>query len=504
MKKKNNFILYKLAALIFCMLILNATRVNRVNAQYPFAYYVPPSNPGVIPFYQPIIYPNNNQIDLFNIIRSGIQQAINLSPQRQISYQTNAGNYFPYQTSQAVSSYSYPASNINTAQGPIYQPVTASSYSSLPGLYNPVLNYNAINPDPFYNPVYNQALLNQKLPGIFDQRYYTSPAYNQGELVQIYYPGAPLSGAATYQPYISNSNYYAAGINGFSNGIRISTIPGAELVLANPDYGMYCWDPIKWLEGGYLVGIWCENIPVRAQSLDKRGRLLDDAPTFTVEPTGQTGIMSVLDSPTSLYRALIKASGPADYFVTVVVDAASTIAVAKRRNATCDSCHPKPPGHIGISLAWGNCHECHNLGDVLHRHAYKAGIAVDNCYKCHPSGCLSGAHGQLGIWCTPCHGTLEDALYGKMRISGQLGKPQCADCHDPLHSEPGTALFVDSVGHGNIWCINCHGATHVEVAQPVGLNNCKICHTVQAKIPWMGPNCALCHGSSVSPHLVTD
>ncbi|MBN2373443.1 hypothetical protein JXL19_06640 [bacterium] len=298
-----------------------------------------------------------------------------------------------------------------------------------------------------------------------------------------------------YYPYVTN--------NSFSSGVRIAAAPAAEVVLANPDYGMYCWDPVRWLEGGYYVGIWCQNIPIRAQSLDKHGRLYNKAPSFSVEPTGEKGIMTILDSLISLYQGIISASAPADYIVTVTVDSAITVSVAKRRSATCDSCHPKPPGHIGIPCTWGNCHECHNLGDVLHRHAYKAGIEIDNCYKCHPAGCLSGAHGNLGIWCTPCHGTLEDANFGRMKISGQLGKPQCANCHDPVHSEAGSALFVDSTGHGGIWCINCHGATHVELSQPVGLNNCKFCHTVQANIPWMGPNCANCHGSSYSPHLVT-
>jgi hypothetical protein len=212
--------------------------------------------------------------------------------------------------------------------------------------------------------------------------------------------------------------------------------------------------------------------------------------------------MEILDSSISLYRGIINAAAPNEYLVTVVVDSASTVAVAKRRNASCDVCHPTPPGHIGVEMTWGNCHECHNLGDKLHRHAYNAYIPVDKCYTCHPTGCLSGVHGQRGIWCTPCHGTLEDAAYGRMKISGQLGKPLCADCHDPIHSEPGGALFVDSAGHGGIWCINCHGATHVEVAEPIGLNDCTFCHTVQADIKWMGPNCALCHGSSSSPHYV--
>lgn len=282
----------------------------------------------------------------------------------------------------------------------------------------------------------------------------------------------------------------------------------ASLVLANAVKGMYCWDPIAWLDAGFQVGLWKSDLPIRAQSFDTRGHLIDAVPTFSVQPTGQTGSMTLLRADVHLFQGMISAPGPNDYLATVTIDNASTTAVNHRRSATCESCHPTPPGHIANSFTWERCHDCHNLGNVLHVHGYNANIAIDDCYQCHPTGCLSGLHGQIGIWCTNCHGNLADAVNNQMKISGQLGKPYCADCHDALHSENFPELYMNSVGHGGVWCINCHGPTHIQTVQsfgynPLGYNNCEACHTVQANISWMGPNCGICHTSSVSPHLVT-
>ena len=155
-----------------------------------------------------------------------------------------------------------------------------------------------------------------------------------------------------------------------------------------------------------------------------------------------------------LYEGSIDTSGGAgDYLTTVTVDAASATAVIRRRNFTCDACHATPPGHIANPANWGNCNLCHNLSSEIHIHAYKADIAVDDCYQCHPTGSLNSVHSQqVGMWCTDCHGTLLDAPNNQMNISGQLGLPHCADCHDSQHSENLPALFVDSVRHGGLWC----------------------------------------------------
>jgi hypothetical protein len=453
---------------------------------------------------------NPSPVSLLNFIfpdlyQTGTQLSTSLNPTAQGQYQTNSNFYSPYNSSSQIQFTSTPntysafapslASFYQTRSTGSISPYSTQPFSTINSLSN-ASQPNLIPFAPINQGVYPYSTVNQG--------YFPYSNTSQVQPVLNYYGNGGFSVGFPSQYYLPNSSYYPPATTGsVLDDIRITSLLSAERVLANPEYGMYCWDPQSWLDGGYKVGIWCYRIPIRAQSLDKRGRLIDEAPGFTVEPTGESGLMEILDSSISLYRGFITAKGPNDYLVTVVVDAASTVAVAKRRHASCDACHPSPPGHISAELSWGNCHECHNMGDKMHRHAYKAYIPIDKCYTCHPAGCLSGSHGQRGIWCTPCHGTLEDAVYGRMKISGQLGKPLCADCHDPIHSEPGGELFVNSSGHGGIWCINCHGATHVELSEPVGLNNCTFCHTVQPNIKWMGPNCALCHGSSYSPHFVT-
>ncbi|MGA1844068.1 MAG: hypothetical protein ACMUIS_05850 [bacterium] len=395
------------------------------------------------------------------------------------------GSVFPYSygapfvSSNPLAQGAYPAQALSAnTQRIVFNTQAGIPFSSVPSTYPWIATVNGQQ----YTPL---GIGNQLPTGI---------AYN-GNISSI--------GSLPTWNYVSNTGSYTSGTSDPYANIRVSAVLEANLVLANPEFGMYCVDPTSWKNAGYNLGIWCTKIPIRAQSLDKQGRLYDEAPGFSVDVTSETGIMEIFDSAVSLYRGIITAATPASYLVTVVVDAASTVTEARRRSAACDACHPTPPGHISKQLTWGNCRECHNLPDKMHRHAYKAYIPIDKCYTCHPTGCLSGVHGQRGVWCTACHGTLEDAAYGGMKLTGQLGKPQCADCHDSMHSELGTTLFVDSTGHGGIWCINCHGPTHVELEQPLGLNNCTTCHTVQASIRWMGPNCARCHGSSSSPHFVT-
>jgi len=377
-------------------------------------------------------------------------------------------------------------------------------YSLSPISNNPILGSNGID---FLNPAL--ASTRASSANFFNPAITGTPLYGLGANV-LNSPFAPLApftpffaGALAAQPYATINGRL---INWATPGTRrIAAV--ASLVLANPTYGMYCWDPVFWSDAGFQVKIWGPNKPVRAQSFDDRGFLLDAIPTFSVEPTGQVGTMTLLRADVHLYEGLINAAGAADYLTTVTVDTASTLAVTHRRNATCDVCHPTPPGHIANPATWGNCNSCHVLADVIHVHAYNAYIDIGDCYQCHPTECLSGFHGQRGIWCTNCHGNLADAVNGQMKVTGQLGKPYCADCHDQKHSENLPLLYMDSVGHGGVWCINCHGATHVEYVrpfgyQPLGYNNCESCHMVQAAVSWMGPNCGICHGSSVSPHLV--
>ena len=377
----------------------------------------------------------------------------------------------------SINSQSFPGSGIvyRTSTNSYYYPAQTASFSSG--------NYGASSTG-FYYPAQTASF----------------SSGNYGSNNSIF---APLTSFfASSQP--SSYSYINGGLITWPvTGTRTIAAVAAR-ILANATRGMDGWDPVAWLNAGFQVGIWAKVLPVRAQSMDIQGLLLANTPAFSVRPTGQTGSMTLLRADVSLYEGLIDASaGAGDYLTTVTVDAASATPVIYRRNFTCDACHPTPPGHIATPAIWGKCNQCHNLSSNIHIHAYNAGIAADNCYQCHPTGSLNSVHSQqIGLWCIDCHGTLLDAPNNQMNISGQLGLPHCADCHDLLHSENLPALFADSVGHGGLWCSNCHGPVHAEISTPLGYKNCRLCHTTQASLPSMGPNCQKCHSSSISPHLV--
>jgi hypothetical protein len=357
------------------------------------------------------------------------------------------------------------------------------------GPLNPGLTYRASSSNSFYSISMSQGGTSS-YPGNYS-------LYNSALAPFTYFFSNPQN-----QPYA------------FANGdlinlpvIEAKTIAAnSTLILANATSGMYCCDPIAWLEAGLQGGgIWEKSLRLCAQSIDRQGFLLAVAPAFSVQTTGQTGTMSLARSDLLLYEGIINFEGSTDYQITIATDKAVTTSIIHIRNATCDSCHPVPPAHIASSTSWGKCNICHNLSNVIHVHAYKAKIAVNDCYRCHPIGYLSGAHSQIGLGCADCHGNLEDAANNRMKISGQLGEPHCADCHDQQHSENPAALYVDSAGHGGIWCINCHGPIHAaESVRPLGYNNCQVCHAMQVhQPPHVGTNCKACHNSSTSPHLVT-
>ncbi|HAK60026.1 MAG TPA: hypothetical protein DCO77_06525 [Nitrospiraceae bacterium] len=275
---------------------------------------------------------------------------------------------------------------------------------------------------------------------------------------------------------------------------------GANLVFTQGRFGEYCTDPSSWVRGGYQVGIWPTNVPFKAQAVDKNGYKVNA--TFNYSIATGSGIMDLADASDLVYQAAPPTPEGKAYPYTVTVDGVSASNSVYRDPATCDSCHSTPPGHIANSSTWGKCHDCHNLGVVMHTHAVQsARIGDTDCYACHPTGCYNtDAHNRLGLWCTDCHGMLSDVLNGTFKISGQAGKPLCADCHDREHSEPTRGvLYAESTMHGGMLCASCHNAPH-RVEKPTMA--CTDCHTTQANDPKMGPDCGSCHKSNVDPHLV--
>ncbi len=282
-------------------------------------------------------------------------------------------------------------------------------------------------------------------------------------------------------------------------------------------YGEFCTDPQSWVDAGYTVGIWGPSVPFKAQAFDTEGHLVQDTFSFEVIETGETGSMALHDSNNLEYQFKPYVPEGITYNVAVTVGEVTGTGKIYRDPAKCDACHSTPPGHIADSANWGKCHDCHNLGVVMHKHAYNKAGLIDQCYTCHPTGCLDDDihKAEYNMWCTDCHGDLSQTATGTFKISGMAGKPYCADCHDSKHAEyqpkkGERELFCESNGHGKSngargACISCHGAPH-RVKRPsfdVGLNNnCSGCHTTQASDGNMGSDCANCHEHQWDPHLV--
>lgn len=207
----------------------------------------------------------------------------------------------------------------------------------------------------------------------------------------------------------------------------------------------------------------------------------------------------------------------------------------------CQSCHPDP-----LLNAEGN-KELLNLPAAMHGfHAnYLSNRGEEVCSNCHPDSptgltrCLRDVHGNSGLTCLSCHGTLEDhtiSLLKKEKAAGKAGadrllenlkprmaafdeikprtpwaqEPDCLTCHQDFGLPQTDVAFNTWVADGGglyrnrkealdkVPCIACHNSPHaiyptvnaygkdrdnVQPIQyqgntgPIGSGgNCKVCH----------------------------
>jgi List-Bact-rpt repeat protein len=144
----------------------------------------------------------------------------------------------------------------------------------------------------------------------------------------------------------------------------------------------------------------------------------------------------------------------------------------------------------------------YSFSDVLHRFhakdqlvlssAYDPNIAR-NCYDCHPGNnvnCYRGNHTKTNIWCTDCHGDLNQRV-----STGQLSQPWQAStlpsCYAPAkgissayscHASVPQTTWASNFG-GNyingrggmsshiVLCESCHGSAHAESPSAMSLDN---------------------------------
>jgi hypothetical protein len=329
------------------------------------------------------------------------------------------------------------------------------------------------------------------------------------------YSNVPGKPAATQGTTVSKKSTPAGSSTtnsvGFSGTRSVALLSSAGKIFSQGRYGEYRADPAGWVQAGFKVGIWPETVPVNAQAVDGSGRKVAGTFSYEVMATGETGVMDLVNPRNLVFQKSPYVPDGINYDYTVTVNGVSRKKTIFRSPAKCDTCHAVPPGHIMEQSSWGQCKTCHDLGVVVHKHAVeKAGIPDDSCYTCHPTGCLeTDVHRTThNISCAGCHGNLSSVLTGTFKISGQAGKPRCADCHDEVHSEPVAGiLFTDSSGHGGMLCTSCHNSPH-RIIRPAKLgdgisNNCQQCHSIHVGHTAMGGNCVQCHGSSWDPHLTS-
>lgn len=297
-----------------------------------------------------------------------------------------------------------------------------------------------------------------------------------------------------------------------------------NMIVGRPAKGMYCADPVKWIQGGYKIYVWGDATPIKAQDYDIEGYLLAPAAgvTWKVTNTGETGAMTLSDATNKIYTATPKSAradivGDINYNVEYTADGKTFTGVIRRWNSDCDGCHATPPAHAlanAGSAGVSTCRNCHGLAEKLHTsHANRVtnNTTAAACYSCHPSPCYSGVHVNFGVDCVSCHGSLVDSLSGNMWIPGQKGLPKCDNCHVSPYVQNAGVEYKSSVGHGRTrgaknLCIVCHNSMHME-QKPTGWgdgvnNNCEKCHVSKPTTGNMGDVCGNCHVSSLNPHIV--
>jgi len=171
---------------------------------------------------------------------------------------------------------------------------------------------------------------------------------------------------------------------------------------------------------------------------------------------------------------------------------ATKLSVASNQPVLCASCHPSPA--LGINTGPQKF-----LSQVLHgSHANKTGIG---CYDCHPGATTkcnrSLAHSATDGNCTTCHGDM--ANVASSIASGRIpwgSEPACATCHTEVTGvTTGSTLYRNARGHGDIYCVACHGSPHAMYPSRETADNYQPNQYQGSKIKTIG-SCGICHSSS--------
>ncbi len=232
--------------------------------------------------------------------------------------------------------------------------------------------------------------------------------------------------------------------------------------------------------------------------IDDAGRL-DPYPVGVVSVTGPLGSVStraVVPVSSEMSCSLCHGDPGSSVANDILADhdALHGTDLVHQKPVLCASCHADPalgsagiPGVPALSHAMHGSHASHVASSGLQ----------NACYACHPgirTQCQRDVHAAAGVDCVQCHGGM--AAVGDPARQPWVDEPKCGNCHNKpgfQFEQPGK-LFKESVGHGGVRCVTCHGSPHamgpattpVDNAQAISLqghsgplNTCTVCHTQQ-------------------------
>ena len=239
-----------------------------------------------------------------------------------------------------------------------------------------------------------------------------------------------------------------------------------------------------------------EATGVPVLSVDDDGRL-DPYPLALVSATGPLGtayappVVPVSSEMSCSFCHGAEGGSIADSFLSAH-DRLHATDLMNAKPVLCAACHADAalgaPGVKGVP----------NLSSAMHlSHALRVEkLGLDNsCYACHPgvrSQCQRDLHAARGVGCIDCHGDM--TAVGSPARQPWIEEPRCGQCHEAnaerQFEQPGKN-FKESVGHGGVRCVTCHGSPHamVEATTPIDnlqwnriagsaepLNKCTTCH----------------------------
>jgi hypothetical protein len=174
------------------------------------------------------------------------------------------------------------------------------------------------------------------------------------------------------------------------------------------------------------------------------------------------------------------------------------------RPQLCQNCHADP------ALAAAGDPARLNLSAAIHGfHAnYLPEMDAAACVTCHPASeegatrCMRGRHGQAGVTCVECHGSLEDHAISLLKRELSHGKSQAERLMRNLVSQQFAG--VDDIAARDPWvnepdCLNCHEDFELGAIDAFNRWTSGEEALYRNRADCRGVMCAACHGS---PHAV--